>query len=96
MKPTALAVVLSGILLGGIANASEHNIINNPGFEDKGLGWSYWFANIRSDDAHEALTVAVLPLVQGTTLARSLPYRKPPTMIFLRLSKAISKAGSSA
>lgn len=57
MKPTAMAVVLSGILFGGFANAStntnESNVIHNPGFEDKGLGWSYWFANIRSDGAYE-------------------------------------------
>ncbi|PSW16519.1 hypothetical protein C9J01_05835 [Photobacterium rosenbergii] len=53
MKPTALAVVLSGILLGSVANASEGNIIHNTGFEDKGLGWSYWFSNIRSDGAYE-------------------------------------------
>ncbi|MCW8328857.1 hypothetical protein MD588_08550 [Photobacterium sp. SDRW27] len=56
MKLHYLAAVLSGILAIGVSNASEqsnHNLINNPGFEDKGLGWSYHFANIRSDGAYQ-------------------------------------------
>ncbi|MGF1724762.1 hypothetical protein [Photobacterium nomapromontoriensis] len=54
MKLTHLATALSGLLLSVVVQAGESpNLISNPGFEDKGLGWSYWFANIRSDDAHE-------------------------------------------
>ncbi|MGF1701915.1 hypothetical protein L4D09_16625 [Photobacterium makurazakiensis] len=56
MKKHYLAAVLSTILIStsSFANSPQNNnIISNPGFEDKGLGWHYHFANIRSDNAYE-------------------------------------------
>ncbi|WP_038891847.1 hypothetical protein [Vibrio campbellii] len=45
----ACAITLSA---GAYAHQNE-NLITNPTFENKGLGWSYWFANIKSDRVHE-------------------------------------------
>ncbi|PSW22145.1 hypothetical protein C9I98_02445 [Photobacterium sanctipauli] len=55
MKKHLLAAVVTSLLISGTgyANPTQHNIINNPGFEDKGLGWNYHFANIRSDGAYD-------------------------------------------
>jgi hypothetical protein len=31
------------------------NLLTNPAFENEGLGWSYWFANFKDDDAYVGL-----------------------------------------
>ncbi|MGF1687409.1 hypothetical protein L4C36_12040 [Photobacterium japonica] len=47
---TSMASSLSDV--APYSSHGKHNLINNPSFENKGLGWSYWFANIKSDDAY--------------------------------------------
>ncbi|MBW3695288.1 hypothetical protein EK599_06255 [Vibrio sp. T187] len=56
MKLTLLApaVACAFAFSGSVAAQQETlNLITNPSFEDKGLGWSYWFANIKDDKAYQ-------------------------------------------
>lgn len=52
-KVLASAITFALTLSGGAYAQQNNNIIENPSFENKGLGWSYWFANIKNDHAHE-------------------------------------------
>lgn len=40
------------VLDTSVSSDISGNLIQNPAFENKGLGWRYWFANIKSDDAY--------------------------------------------
>ncbi|KOO13790.1 hypothetical protein AKJ18_16055 [Vibrio xuii] len=55
MKYNLITCALScALAISGTAHAKQHdNLLSNPSFEDKGLGWSYWFANIKNDLAYE-------------------------------------------
>ncbi|KFI09212.1 hypothetical protein F0223_18335 [Vibrio coralliilyticus] len=64
MKHSLIASMILGSLLSGAVSANtlpetalaageNHNVLANPGFEDSGLGWHYWFANIKDDKAFE-------------------------------------------
>ncbi|TFH91129.1 hypothetical protein [Vibrio ouci] len=55
MKHNLITCALScALAISGVAHAKQHdNLLSNPSFEDKGLGWSYWFANIKNDSAYE-------------------------------------------
>ncbi|EEX93669.1 hypothetical protein VIOR3934_00775 [Vibrio orientalis CIP 102891 = ATCC 33934] len=55
MKYNLITCALScALAISGTAHAKQHdNLLSNPSFEDKGLGWSYWFANIKNDSAYE-------------------------------------------
>ncbi|USD42760.1 hypothetical protein J4N42_19255 [Vibrio sp. SCSIO 43135] len=55
MKHTTLASAMAvALTISSAAYAHQNdNILVNPSFEDQGLGWSYWFANIKDDHAYE-------------------------------------------
>lgn len=55
MKLRVLASVITFALAlsGGAYAQQSDNLVVNPTFENKGLGWSYWFANIKSDQVHK-------------------------------------------
>ncbi len=56
MKKVSKIVSIAACLatLSGQTFAQENdNIIKNPGFEDSGLSWNYWFANIKSSPNYE-------------------------------------------
>ncbi|MCY9871066.1 hypothetical protein [Vibrio barjaei] len=53
LKVLASAITFALTLSGAAIAQQNDNLIVNPTFENKGLGWSYWFANIKSDQTHE-------------------------------------------
>ncbi len=67
LKVLASAITFALTLSGAAIAQQNDNLIVNPTFENKGLGWSYWFANIKNDQTHEGEYRAVLPKVETTT-----------------------------
>lgn len=53
LKVLASAVTFSLMLSAGAYAQKNDNIFTNPIFENKGLGWNYWFSNIKDDFTHK-------------------------------------------
>lgn len=55
MKRNLLACAIVGTIAASGVTYAKHNdnLITNPSFENKGLGWDYWFANIKNDSAYQ-------------------------------------------
>lgn len=64
------------------------NLLTNPAFENKGLGWSYWFANFKDDNAYVGRYQEGSRLGPVIVLARWWLFQKRVITIYLLISLA--------
>ncbi|USD33078.1 MULTISPECIES: hypothetical protein [Vibrio] len=104
MKHTVVASMILGSLVSGIVAANPHstailtstksqNILVNSGFEDNGLGWHYWFANIKDDQAFDGQYRGRIAIGAGHSISQTVTI--PETGVYQLSVQAISPSNDA-